>query len=561
MMKEKFYIKYSYLLLILPVFICLLIVKSVIESNFTPERVLYTYLILYLLGILILNKRIKFIYTSIVYSISIVLSYIELCYSLLYNERVTASTIFVLLETNQAESYEYLSEYLNVKVIIGFLLLLIFSFYTLKGVKVLIYNYSRKEILNAIKNDFSKLFNNRITNKIVAFFKSIKEQKSKLLLFNLFLVSISLFIYFNKSHYKQHISFQLFDGYNKYQAESMKFKNSIQKKSQNLNVINNKEQEEIFVLIIGESTTKTHFQIYGYERRTTPNLAKIKDELVVFNDVISPHTHTIASLEKMLTLGDYEHADKKYLGNVIDIMSQANFKTYWISNQIPIGIYETQTTAIAKTANEVYFLNLGGEKEQLSYDGKVLPYVRKILQNNEKKKFIVVHLLGTHVQYKNRYPKKYNVFKDNPKTNYWSDQAKETINEYDNAVLYNDYVVSEIISEAKKLNKKEATVLYLSDHGEEVYETLDMAGHSEAISSEPMYLIPFIYWNANSEKVKKYQAYKERKYMADDLIFSLTDLLDINFDGYESKRSIFSKDFIDRKRIIKDGKDFDNIFN
>jgi heptose-I-phosphate ethanolaminephosphotransferase len=557
-MKEKFYIKYSYLLLILPVFICLLIVKSVIESNFTPERVLYTYLILYILGILILNKRIKFIYTSIIYVVSIILSYIELCYSLLYHERVTASTIFVLLETNQAESYEYLSEYLNFKIIIGFLLLLIFSFYTLKGVKILIYNYSRKEIFKAIRNDLSKLINNRFTNTIAGSYKKMKQHKMKVLLFNLTLVSITLFIYVNKSHYKQHILYQLFDGYNKYQAESIKFKNAIQKKSQDLNVINNnKKEEETFVLIIGESTTKTHFQLYGYERETTPNLSKIKDELVVFNDVISPHTHTIASLEKMLTLGDYEHPDKKYLGNVIDIISQADFKTYWISNQIPIGIYETQTTAIAKTASEVYFLNLGGEKEQLSYDEKVLPYVRKVLGNNEKKKFIVVHLLGTHVQYKNRYPKKYNVFSDNPKTDYWSDQAKETINHYDNAVLYNDYVVSEIINEVKKLNKKEATVFYLSDHGEEVYETLDMAGHSEAISSKPMYLIPFIYWNSDIENVRAYQAYKERKYMADDLIFSITDLLNVSFDGYESTRSIFNKEFSARRRIIKDGKDFD----
>ncbi|MCB9365408.1 MAG: sulfatase-like hydrolase/transferase [Flavobacteriales bacterium] len=557
-MKEKFYIKYSYLLLILPVFICLLIVKSVIESNFTPERVLYTYLILYLLGILILNKRIKFIYTSIIYVVSIILSYIELCYSLLYHERVTASTIFVLLETNQAESYEYLSEYLNFKIVIGFLLLLIFSFYTLKGVKILIYNYSIKEIFKAIRNDLSKLINNRLTNTIAGFYKKMKQHKIKVLLFKLSLVSITIFIYVNKSHYKQHISFQLFDGYSKYQAESMKFKNAIQKKSQDLNVINNnKKEEETFVLIIGESTTKTHFQLYGYERETTPNLSKIKDELVVFNDVISPHTHTIASLEKMLTLGDYEHPDKKYLGNVIDIISQVGFKTYWISNQIPIGIYETQTTAIAKTASEVYFLNLGGEKEQLSYDEKVLPYVRKVLGSNEKKKFIVVHLLGTHVQYKNRYPKKYNVFSDNPKTDYWSDQAKETINQYDNAVLYNDYVVSEIINEVKKLNKKEVTVLYLSDHGEEVYETLDMAGHSEAISSKPMYLIPFIYWNSDIENVRAYQDYKERKYMADDLIFSITDLLGVSFNGYESTRSIFNKEFSARRRIIKDGKDFD----
>ena len=242
-------------------------------------------------------------------------------------------------------------------------------------------------------------------------------------------------------------------------------------------------------------------------------------------------------------------------------MKQAGFKTYWISNQIPVGMYETISTTIAKLSDKVYFTNSGNEKDQQSFDEKVFPYLDRVLSENVTKKFIVVHLLGTHVQYKNRYPKSFDVFKDTPQTKFPSEKAFEEINWYDNAILYNDFVVSTIINKVKAATENQtSSLIYLSDHGEDVFESVDLAGHSEAISSKPMYLIPFIYWSNNVEQNKRYGQYTKRKYLADDLIFSLVDVANITFNGYETERSIFNSNFKERKRLVKDGKDFDELF-
>jgi heptose-I-phosphate ethanolaminephosphotransferase len=563
---SRFFVKYSYFLLVLPVLLLLLSIKANLESNFTPERVLYTYLILYLASILFLNKKIKFIYISLVYVFSVLFTYLEWCYVMLYHERINTSTIFILLETNGVESLEFVRQYFDYRMIFVLLVLVFSSFFILKGVKILIENYSIKEILLAIKSDFLNLFNNRVTIKIGEFSRFINANTVRKLVFGLFILSIIVFIYFKSNHQKQHAVYLAYDSYLKYKEEQKKYHEFLFGDQKNHDYLqgksnNSPSEKETYVLVIGESTTRTHFQLYNYNRATNPELAKIKNELVIFEDVISPHTHTIPCLEKMLTLGNYEQPNKKYEGTIIEIMKQAGFKTYWISNQIPVGIYETKSTAIAKLSDNVFFTNSGGEMEQQSLDEKVLPYVDKVLKENVTKKFIVVHLLGTHVQYENRYPNSFDVFKDTPQTDFPSDDAHKTINYYDNAVLYNDYIVSTIIDKVKAttINQK-SSLIYLSDHGEDVFETVDLSGHSEAISSKPMYLVPFIYWSNNAEQLKKLQQYKQRKYMADDLIFSLADMANLTFNGNEPKRSIFNLNFKERIRRVKDGKDFDELF-
>ncbi len=475
--------------------------------------------------------------------------------------------MFVLMETNSNEMSEYLKEYLNYKIILGFIITLIIAFFTLKGVKKIVYNYSRKEVLLLIKNDFVLLFNNRVVNKIKQAYSSLLVTNTRKFVSSLVLIVIVAFIYIEKNHFKQHLLYQAYEGYNKYKEEQLRYNDFLYGKTKENRTFDAKsnislDEKETYVLVIGESTTRSHLQLYNYNRATNPKLTTIQHELVVFEDVISPHTHTIPCLEKMLTLSNYEHYDRKYNGTLIDIMKEAGFETYWISNQIPVGIYETLITSIAKSSDHVFFTNLGGEREQKSLDEKVLPHFKKVLSNKSiNKKFIIVHLLGTHVQYENRYPKKFNVFKDTPKSIYSSDDIFKTINHYDNAVLYNDFIVSEIIQLLKENSINErASLIYLSDHGEDVFETVDMSGHSESISSRPMYQVPFIFWSNNPSQIGSIQQYKSRKYMSDDLLFTITDMANITFTGNEPERSIINANFKDRVRKIKDGKDFDKLY-
>ena len=141
--------------------------------------------------------------------------------------------------------------------------------------------------------------------------------------------------------------------------------------------------------------------------------------------------------------------------------------------------------------------------------------------------------MGTHISYANRYPDTFNKFKDTPFSNYKSDETSKIINHYDNAVLYTDFVVSEIIQKVKDLNTK-SFVLYMSDHGEELFKDRNMAGHNEDVSTQDMYDVPFLLWQSDDYKKQKQLTVDEiDSYMLDDLFHSLADLLEISAQEVE----------------------------
>jgi heptose-I-phosphate ethanolaminephosphotransferase len=189
-----------------------------------------------------------------------------------------------------------------------------------------------------------------------------------------------------------------------------------------------------------------------------------------------------------------------------------------------------------------------------------------VLKQKFPKKFIILHLLGNHGNYSDRYPKSFDRFKtwDGIKMNEFNGEWHKMIkNTYDNAVLYNDSIIYEIIQKVKSLNQN-SFVLYLSDHGEEVYDYRRFVGHSEANASIYMVEIPFILWVSdkykiqNTEKVSHWPEYCNRKYQTDVMIHSMIDLLNLTSKEYLPKRSIFNPAFKFKQRIIV-GNDFDEL--
>lgn len=74
-----------------------------------------------------------------------------------------------------------------------------------------------------------------------------------------------------------------------------------------------------------------------------------------------------------------------------------------------------------------------------------------VLNDPAPKKLIIVHLLGTHIKYKYRYPENQGKFDGN--TDHvppgLSAEELESYNDYDNANLYNDHVVASLIKDFK----------------------------------------------------------------------------------------------------------------
>lgn len=219
-------------------------------------------------------------------------------------------------------------------------------------------------------------------------------------------------------------------------------------------------------------------------------------------------------------------------------------------------------TKIALSSSKSKFLTTVHGVQNKVMDEKILPELEAFFKDDSSsKKLIIVHLMGTHLSYANRYPENFNVFKDEPFSNYKSEEISKIINDYDNAIRYSDYVISQIIEKTKALNKK-SFVLYFSDHGEELYKDFNMAGHNEDISTKDMYDVPFVLWQSDKFKQQKQLTIDlDRPYMLDDLFHSLADLLDISAQEVEEERSLFSAKFKNRKRIILKNSEYDTYFN
>ena len=106
---------------------------------------------------------------------------------------------------------------------------------------------------------------------------------------------------------------------------SIQFIDKINKEDIKINTDNN-----VLVVVLGESTARGHMQLYGYNRETTPLLNAIRDSLYIYNNVISTDVFTLKSVPKMLTPMDVNSKKDKII-NIVEVFNAASYKTLALS--------------------------------------------------------------------------------------------------------------------------------------------------------------------------------------------------------------------------------------
>ena len=321
------------------------------------------------------------------------------------------------------------------------------------------------------------------------------------------------------------------------------------------------------VFILGESTNRNHMHLYGYYLPNTPKLDDMagRGEISVFRDVVSPHSTTIAVLSKLFTFCHNE-SDKPWYeyNNLIDIMNSAGYKTHWLSNQESSGIWGNVAQIYAAHSKVSHFTRIRDSREDDGLeDGALFPLVDDaIAQRANDKNFYVVHLMGGHGLYYNRFPYLFTKFtKDDIQLNV-NEAQKEVIAQYDDALYYNDYIVSGIIDKFREL-QEDSIVIYLPDHGEAVYDEGGFTGHIEENPSRHMIEVPLIIWASDKFKElhpAKWAAIQQavnRPYMTDDMINTVLDIVDIQTVDFDATRSIINPQFDTSRPRIFDNKDYD----
>ncbi len=325
--------------------------------------------------------------------------------------------------------------------------------------------------------------------------------------------------------------------------------------------------------ILGESTARNRLHLYGYPLENTPNLDELaaRNDIAVFRNVIAPQGATVAVLRELFTFHDNDSTDEWYQEhNLIDVMKGAGYRTYWLSNQESSGIWGNVAQLFAARADVSHFTQLRESHEDNgTLDEALFPLVDEALDDagatGQGRNFFVIHLMGGHGLYYMRYPYIFAKFQADdvpPPQDELSEERRTEIAQYENALYYNDFIVSSLIGKFAE-RQQEALVIYLPDHGEAVYDHGSLAGHVEENPTREMLEVPFIIWASpayrahHPEKWAAIMVATRRPYMSDDMIHTLLDLLDIRTPEYNPQKSVINPAFDSTRRRIVRGMDYD----
>jgi len=466
----------------------------------------------------------------------------SLGYFFVYQQEFSQSVIFIMFESNISEAGEYLTQYFAWWIVLAFIAHTALAIFLWTRVRP-VYLPRGQALLAATA----------ILVAIVGYPLVKQIARSETLA-----DGIDRF----ETRIEPAVPWQMIVAYRRYTEQLDNMQGMLHSASQIPPLTNLKDaaagQPSTLVLVIGESTNRQRMSLYGYPRATTPELDKLRDQLAVFDNVITPRPYTIEALQQVLTFADEENPDL-YLKtpSIVSMMKQAGYKTYWITNQQTMTKRNTMLTTFSEQADEQVYLNNNRNQNARQYDGDVLAPFSKALADPAERKFIVVHLLGTHMSYQYRYPPSFDKFTDREGVPAGiSDDQLPTYNSYDNAVLYNDFVVSSLIKDYAKTDPN-GFLLYLSDHGEDVFDSTGHStlGRNEGKPTAPMYTIPFMAYA--SPKWRESHSWNfagdlQRPYSSSQLIHTWADLAGLSSTELDRSKSLVSDSFKPRPLLIGD---------
>jgi len=314
---------------------------------------------------------------------------------------------------------------------------------------------------------------------------------------------------------------------------------------------------QVYVLIIGETSRFDHWQINGYDRATSP-LMMNQPRLLNYEDVSAAGCLTELSVPQILTGVSPETYDMHlHKGGIIQIFHQAGFHTFWISNQTDNGNIGMHAD-LADSA--IWMQNTIASHKHLYYDIDLVNSMKAVLNGDSANCLFVLHTIGSHYDYTDRYPERFEEFKPVFRTEMHRPTDKsskgELINSYDNTILYTDFVIDSVIHILDNLHCISA-MLYTSDHGENLFDdSKNLVLHAPIPPTYYIAHIPFFiygskdYTNAFPLKWKNLKNHLNNKLSNNQTFETLADMAGIKFSAQNLHNSIADSTFINSPQKI-----------
>jgi glucan phosphoethanolaminetransferase (alkaline phosphatase superfamily) len=315
--------------------------------------------------------------------------------------------------------------------------------------------------------------------------------------------------------------------------------------------------EEVHVLIVGESARRASWSAYGYARATTPYLDGLKKdgEAIFLQDAMSDANLTILAVPSILTgITPQEAAAGRHRGgNLLDLAKEAGYTTSWLINQ-DVGV----STSMGIAADHLeYPPDLHeGLFSRRTLDETLLPAYRREIARTGHARLIGMHVMGSHWEYYLRYPKSFLRFGSPQKlsmlTSATTDRSMVATlaDAYDNSVLYTNWFLQQVIEQARGL-RVPVTVTFIPDHGEaSPYLDGGAVGHGAATYVPAEFQIPAFIWvnaayrKAHPDKVVALESNASKEIRSHDVFYTVADLMGITWRGAAPERSFASERFV-----------------
>jgi len=306
----------------------------------------------------------------------------------------------------------------------------------------------------------------------------------------------------------------------------------------------------IVVMVLGESSRADRWSLNGYVRRTNPLLEQERN-LVSFSDLVTPVSATRLSVPVIMSRKPATQSLRAGFSekSFLSAYKEAGYKTFWLSNQMSFGEFDTPVSVFAREADVTRFFNLGGFRNDSSHDAVLLAPLEQAMHDPAERKLIVLHTLGSHWNYSQRYPRQFDRFQPSlfgvDKPAYTDLKLKAEIsNSFDNAILYTDWLLAQVIAQLKA-TPAVAAMMYVADHGQTLYDgSCKLAFHGHNTQFE--FHVPGLVWysdaygDAYPDKVVQLRRHRDAPLSTENVFHSLLDMADIRYPDEKLGMSLFS---------------------
>lgn len=311
--------------------------------------------------------------------------------------------------------------------------------------------------------------------------------------------------------------------------------------AQDAKKLNSSGKPELMVMVVGETARADRFSLNGYHKDTNPMLTQ--QGVISLTNVSSCGTSTSVSVPCMFSALGRKAYDKETAlnqQNALDVLAAHGVEVLWRDNNS-----DSKGVATRLKVEDFRTPTLNPVCEGECRDIGMLTGLEQYIEARKDKDILIVfHQMGNHgPEYYKRYPKAFEKFKPVCTTGELKDCSQEEIdNSYDNAILYTDYFLSNVIDFLKKYDDDRATaMLYVSDHGESLGE------HGIYLHSAPYMVapkeqthVPGIVWMGKNFDYKKDQllSHKDDALSQDDLFCTLLVTFKLDTKMCEAKKGM-----------------------